>query len=122
VRWRRGVLAFVCAGLLAVAALPSGIAAMWPREDHAAQKRDPRYVSQTGALLRTRRQAVKNANDEAVDHAIETCAAAGVAGLAARFRIAPRMERVAARYARDFEASARAARRDGCLIGLRDGG
>lgn len=110
-------------GVLAVALLSTGVSALWPREPvPAVQKRDPRYASQTGSLAGTRRQAISNANGEAIDHAVETCGAAGLAGLAAKYGMARDISSVAARYAQDFEASARAARRAGCVTGLREGG
>lgn len=118
---RAPLLIGLCVLLLAL--LPAAIASLWPPEHVAAvQRRDPRYVSQTGSLAGTRRQAIANANGEAVDHAVETCAAAGVVVLAAKYGIPADIPSVATRYARDFEVSARAARRTGCITGLREGG
>jgi hypothetical protein len=110
-------------GVLMLAMLSAGVGALWPREHNAGvQKVDPRYLTQSGSLTGTRRQAITNANEEAVDHSVETCAAAGVQRLARRYGIAADFGPVAARYARDFESATRAARRAGCLIGLKKGG
>jgi hypothetical protein len=118
---RRRVLAIVCLGLLALAVAPMAFSTLGPPERHVP-KADPRYVSQTGSLEGTRRQAILNDNEDALDHALETCGAAGVQGLAAKFRMAPSIPRLAARYAQDFEVAGRRARRAGCEIGLREGG
>jgi hypothetical protein len=118
---RRRVLAIVCVGLLALALLPTAFSMLGPAERPAARV-DPRYASQTGTLQGARRQAILNNNEEAVDHALETCGAAGVQGLAAKFRMAPSIPRLAARYAQDFEVAVRRARSAGCEIGLREGG
>ncbi|MDX6719704.1 MAG: hypothetical protein QOJ63_1958 [Solirubrobacteraceae bacterium] len=115
------MLAIVCAGLLALALLPTAFSMLGPAERPAARV-DPRYASQTGTLQGARRQAILNNNEEAVDHALETCGAAGVQGLAAKFRMAPSIPRLAARYAQDFEVAVRRARSAGCEIGLREGG
>jgi hypothetical protein len=118
---RRRVLAIVCFGLLALAVVPMAFSTLGPPERHVP-KVDPLYVSQTGSLEGTRRQAILNDNEDALDHALETCGAAGVQGLAAKFRMAPSIPRLAARYAQDFEVAGRRARRAGCAIGLREGG
>jgi hypothetical protein len=120
-RRRRRVLAITGAGLLALAVLPMAFSTLGPAERPVA-KVDPRYASQTGSLEATRRQTILNDNEDALDHALETCGAAGVQGLATKFRMAPSIPRLAARYAQDFEVSARRARRAGCAIGLREGG
>jgi hypothetical protein len=118
---RLRVLPIVCLGLLILAVVPMVLSTVGPPDKHVA-KIDPRYVSQSGSLEGTRRQAILNDNEDALDHALETCGAAGVQGLAAKFRMAPSIPRLAARYARDFEVSARPSRRAGCAIGLREGG
>lgn len=118
---RLRILPVLCLGLLILAAVPTALSTVGPADRHV-ERHDPRYVSQTGSLAGTRRQAVLNDNEDALDHALETCGAAGVQGLAARFQMAPDIPRLAARYARDFEVSARAARRTGCAVGLREGG
>jgi hypothetical protein len=118
---RPRVLPIVCLGLLILAVVPMALSTVRPADKHV-EKHDPRYASQTGSLEGTRRQTILNDNEDALDHALETCGAAGVHGLAAKFGMAPDIPRLAARYARDFEVSARRSRRAGCAIGLREGG
>lgn len=120
-RRRPRVLPIVCLGLLILAVVPLALSTVGPPEKHV-ERHDPRYVSQTGSLQGTRRQAIENDDEDALDHALETCGAAGVQGLAAKFGMAPDVPRLAARYARDFEVAARRARRAGCEVGLREGG
>lgn len=109
--------------LLALGLVPSMVWAAWPRDqDVRARTPDPRYASQSGSAHRTRAMHIAARGDEDVDSAVETCGGIGLDHLAAKYRIEPDPERVARRFAREYEHAFRPRVRAGCLHGLLHGG
>jgi hypothetical protein len=109
--------------LLALGLVPSIVWAAWPREQQErARTPDPRYASQSGSAHRTRAAHIAARGDEDVDSAVETCGGIGLDHLAAKYDVAPDPERVARRYASEYEHAFRARVRVGCLYGLLHGG
>jgi hypothetical protein len=109
--------------LLALGLVPSMVWAAWPRDHHErARTPDPRYASQSGSAHRTRAAHIAARGDEDVDSAVEACGGIGLDHLAAKYGMEPDPERVARRYAREYEQAFRPRVRAGCLHGLVHGG
>jgi hypothetical protein len=113
------------AAIIAIGAVPSIAWALWPNEEDrklGQSSPDPRYATQSGSIERTRETHLRNAADEEVDAAVETCAGLGLAHLAAKYRLSPAPERVAEAFARVYDEGIRERVADGCEHGLREGG
>jgi hypothetical protein len=109
--------------LLSLGLVPTLVWSAIPREaPERVTRPDPRYASQSGSAQRTRATHIEARGDEDVDSAVETCGGLGLAHMASKYGLAPEPERIARRFAREYERAFRARVYEGCLHGLLHGG
>jgi hypothetical protein len=83
---------------------------------------DARYATQAGSAQEVRRRHIKSHGDENVDSATEACGGLGLPLMADKYGLERDAERVARRFAADYEFAYREEVYRGCLFGLRYGG
>jgi hypothetical protein len=83
---------------------------------------DARYATQAGSAKEVRRRHIESHGDENVDSATEACGGLGLALMADKYGLQRDAERVARRFAADYEIAYREEVYRGCLFGLLHGG